>query len=148
LLITDDSSAPANQNYRMTTIKTAMALIKESLIFPPKFQKPGLHCLHCSQHYLPSYYRTSHRALNTQWLFYPKVLKSFHSPPQNMVRLSQEYPTMLVPICLKQAFIPAQNIVTKKQVGEKRVYSTYTSTLLFITKGSQDWNSSRSGSRS
>jgi hypothetical protein len=29
-----------------------------------------------------------------------------------------------------------------------RVYSAYISTLLFITKGSQDWNSSRSGSRS
>ena len=44
--------------------------------------------------------------------------------------------------------IPAQNIMTKKQVGEERVYSAYTSILLFITKGSQDWNSSRSGSRS
>jgi hypothetical protein len=41
--------------------------------------------------------------------------------------------------------------MTKKQVGEERVYSAYTSILLFmlfITKGSQDWNSSRSGSRS
>jgi hypothetical protein len=32
--------------------------------------------------------------------------------------------------------------MTKKQVGEERVYSGYTSILLFITKGSQDWNSS------
>jgi hypothetical protein len=38
--------------------------------------------------------------------------------------------------------------MTKKQVGEERVYSAYTSILLFITKGSQDWNSSRSESRS
>jgi len=38
--------------------------------------------------------------------------------------------------------------MSKEQVGEERVYSAYTSTLLFITKGSQDWNSSRSGSRS
>jgi hypothetical protein len=30
--------------------------------------------------------------------------------------------------------IPEQNIMTKKQVGEERVYSAYTSTLLFITK--------------
>jgi hypothetical protein len=36
--------------------------------------------------------------------------------------------------------IPAQNIMTKKQVGEERVYSAYTSTLLFIIKGSQDLN--------
>jgi hypothetical protein len=35
---------------------------------------------------------------------------------------------------------PAQNIMTKKQVGEERVYSAYTFMLLFITKGSQDWN--------
>jgi hypothetical protein len=28
--------------------------------------------------------------------------------------------------------------LTKKQVGEERVYSAYTSTLLFITKGSLD----------
>jgi hypothetical protein len=33
--------------------------------------------------------------------------------------------------------IPAQNIVMKKQVG---IYSAYTSTLLFITKVSQDRN--------
>jgi hypothetical protein len=49
---------------------------------------------------------------------------------------------------LVRVSIPGQNIMTKKQVGEERVYSAYTSILLFITKGSQDWNSSRSGSRS
>jgi hypothetical protein len=51
-----------------------------------------------------------------------------------------EWLTILIRIC-----IPAQNIMTKKQVGEERVYSAYTSTLLFITKGSQDRNSHRSG---
>jgi hypothetical protein len=50
--------------------------------------------------------------------------------------------------CLSQGFYSCTNIITKKQVGEERVYLVYTSTLLFITKGSQDWNSSRSGSRS
>jgi hypothetical protein len=30
--------------------------------------------------------------------------------------------------------IPAQNILTKKQGGEERVYLAYSSTLLFITK--------------
>jgi len=44
--------------------------------------------------------------------------------------------------------IPAQNIMIKKQVGEERVCSAYTSTLLLIAKGSQDWNSHRTGSRS
>jgi hypothetical protein len=44
--------------------------------------------------------------------------------------------------CLRVC-IPAQNIMTKKQVGEERVYSAYTSMLLFITKVSQDRNSHR-----
>jgi hypothetical protein len=35
--------------------------------------------------------------------------------------------------------------MTKKQVGEERVYSAYTSTLLFIIKGCQDRNSHRVG---
>jgi hypothetical protein len=50
--------------------------------------------------------------------------------------------------CCLRVSIPAQNIMTKKQVGEERVYSAYISTLLFITEGSQDWNSGSSGSRS
>jgi hypothetical protein len=49
---------------------------------------------------------------------------------------------------LVRVFILAQNIMTKRQVGKERIYSAYTFALLFITKGSQDWNSSRSGSRS
>ena len=44
---------------------------------------------------------------------------------------------------LVRVSIPAQSITTKKPVGEERVYSAYTSTLLFITKGSQDRNSLR-----
>jgi hypothetical protein len=39
-------------------------------------------------------------------------------------------------IVLVRVSILAQNIMTKKQVGEERVYSAYTSTFLFITKGS------------
>jgi hypothetical protein len=38
--------------------------------------------------------------------------------------------------------------MNKKQVEEEKAYSAYTSKLLFITKGGQDWNSSRSRSRS
>jgi hypothetical protein len=36
-------------------------------------------------------------------------------------------------VCVRVS-IPAQNIMTKKQVGEERVYSAYTSIQLFITK--------------
>jgi hypothetical protein len=35
--------------------------------------------------------------------------------------------------------------MSKKQIGEERVYSAYISTLLFITKGSQDRSSHRAG---
>jgi hypothetical protein len=38
-------------------------------------------------------------------------------------------------LCLSQCFYSCTNIMTKKQVGEERVYSAYTSMLLFITKG-------------
>ena len=38
---------------------------------------------------------------------------------------------VLVSVC-----IPSENIMTKKQVGEERVYLAYISILLFITKGS------------
>jgi hypothetical protein len=51
-------------------------------------------------------------------------------------------------VCFIQGFYSCTNIMTKKQVGEERVYSAYTFILLFITKRSQDWNSSRSESRS
>ena len=44
---------------------------------------------------------------------------------------------------LVRVSIPAQNNMTKKQIGEERVYLAYTSTLMFITKGSQDKNSHR-----
>jgi hypothetical protein len=37
---------------------------------------------------------------------------------------------------LVRVSIPTQKIMTKKQVGEEKIYSVYTSTLLFITKGS------------
>ena len=47
---------------------------------------------------------------------------------------------VLVTVC-----IPAQTIMTKKRVGEESVYSVYISTLLFIIKGSQDWNSRWAG---
>jgi hypothetical protein len=58
------------------------------------------------------------------------------------------YPLDVNPMCLSQGFYSRTNIMTMKQVGEDRVYSAYIFTLLFITKGSQNWNSSRSKSRS
>ena len=51
--------------------------------------------------------------------------------------------TPVVPV-LVRVCIPEQNIMAKKQaVGRKRVYSAFTSTLLFITKGNEDRKSHR-----
>jgi hypothetical protein len=55
---------------------------------------------------------------------------------------------LTISVFLVRVSIPLQNIMTKKQLGEESVYLAYTCTLLFITKGSQDRNSNRSGSRS
>jgi hypothetical protein len=41
---------------------------------------------------------------------------------------------LCVALCLGQGFYSCTNIMTKKQVGEERVYSAYTSILLLITK--------------
>jgi hypothetical protein len=49
---------------------------------------------------------------------------------------------------LVRVSIPAQTSWPRSKLGRKRVYSAYTSILLFITKGSQDWNWSMSGNRS
>jgi hypothetical protein len=63
------------------------------------------------------------------------------------LRTSEEQPVLstvessLQP--LVRVSIPAQNFMTKKLVGKERVYSAYTSTLLFITRGSQDRNSTQ-----
>jgi hypothetical protein len=37
-------------------------------------------------------------------------------------------------VALVRVFIPAHNIMTKKQVGEERIYLAYISTLLSLTK--------------
>jgi hypothetical protein len=39
-----------------------------------------------------------------------------------------------VGFCVRQGFSSCTNTMTKKQVGEERVYSAYTSKLMFITK--------------
>jgi hypothetical protein len=38
-------------------------------------------------------------------------------------------------MCLSQGFYSCTKIMTKKQVGEERVYSAYISILLLVTKG-------------
>jgi hypothetical protein len=49
--------------------------------------------------------------------------------------------------CVSQGFYFCTNITIKKQAEEERVYSAYTY-IAVNYKGSQNWNLSRSGSRS
>jgi hypothetical protein len=49
---------------------------------------------------------------------------------------------------LVRVSISGQNIMTKKQLGEERVYSAYTFHIAVHHQGSHNWNSSRAGSRS
>jgi hypothetical protein len=50
--------------------------------------------------------------------------------------------------CLSQSFYSCTNLVIKKQLRRKGFIQLTLSTLLLNTKGCEDWNSSRSGSRS
>jgi hypothetical protein len=58
--------------------------------------------------------------------------------PQSLKLSTTEMRKGFNTLVLVRVSIYAQNIIAEKQVGEERVYSAYTSTLLFITKGSQD----------
>jgi hypothetical protein len=61
-------------------------------------------------------------------------LYSPHVPIQGQKGPSGLYWVLVLTHCLSQGFYSYTNIKTKKQVGEERVYSAYTSILLFITK--------------
>jgi hypothetical protein len=56
---------------------------------------------------------------------HPYVKKNENKNKQNKTKQSP---------CLSQSFYSCTNIMTKTQIGEERVYSAYTSRLLFITK--------------
>jgi hypothetical protein len=64
---------------------------------------------------------------------------------RNMLYWERGFTGLLsIGVCLSQGFNSCTKHHDQEAVGEERVYSAYTSTLLFITKGSQEWNSSRS----
>ena len=79
-------------------------------------------------------YQMSENKLNISWIY------STHK------KITSKTSTLFLCFanCLRVS-VPAQNIMIEKQVGEEKVYSAYTSTLLFIIKGSQEWNSHRTG---
>jgi hypothetical protein len=74
------------------------------------------------------YYSLSQKLPQAQSLSLPPSAK----PATNLKEVAQEGRKQ--PSSLSQGFYSCTNIMTKKQVGEERVYSDYTSTLLFITK--------------
>jgi hypothetical protein len=67
--------------------------------------------------------------LQTFWKFKGKELRL-----KQCLGLHQDSDLDSDATCLSQGFYSCTNIMTKKQVGEERVYSAYTSILLFITK--------------
>jgi hypothetical protein len=61
------------------------------------------------------------RHCNLTILYFTHPERGHHKPKSNMS-------------CLSHGFYSCTDIMTKKQVGQERVYSAYTSTLLFTTK--------------
>lgn len=72
-----------DQNHRLLKLKVYYGFNEVSKFSNVSLQlhKSGLPRLHCSQRYLPNSHRTTHWALSTQWLSYPKVPKFFHNLP-------------------------------------------------------------------
>jgi hypothetical protein len=73
---------------------------------------------------------------------------SLSLPPSSCLYEGALPPTHSCPPTVAFPYTGASNIFRIKGLWEAMVYSAYTSPLLFITKGCQDWNLSRSGSRS
>jgi len=65
--------------------------------------------------------------IDFQFFFLRNCHSDFHSDYQSSLQTA-------INKCLSQGFYSCTNLRTKKQVGEERVYSAYTSILLFITK--------------
>jgi hypothetical protein len=57
----------------------------------------------------------------------------YHMGPMSQIQVAGLLASTFT-MCLSQGFYSCTNIMTKKQVGEERVYSAYNSILLFITK--------------
>ena len=123
LLITADSSAPANQNYRIFTIKTAMAL-KRVFNFPSEISqtRPPSSAVFST---LSSKLLHNIPQSSENWMCpLAQSSKVLPQSSQNMVRLSQEYP-LLIPICLSQGFYSFTNMMSKKQRGGKGFFSLH-----------------------
>ena len=135
LLIIAESSAPANQTTESS---------QESLIFPLKFHKPGLQVCTVLNIIIQEPTEHSTDPLTSEWLLYPKVPNSFYTFPKNMVWLGTLQFLVWTPVIFR-VYISLQNTMTKKQVGEERVYSAYISILLLLIRESLDRHSQMVG---
>jgi hypothetical protein len=98
--------------------------------------------VYSSRHHPNRLYSIDGKVATYSWNFW-KV-----GPFPNIVGFTNKTEVLLYKISdYLRVSIASQNIMTKKQSWEERVYSAYTSTLLFTTKRSQDCKSSRAGSR-
>jgi hypothetical protein len=100
------------------------------------------------QHALGMHRCKPHRVPALRWAIGINPMSTQKLPPiDNLLHVKKIsfFPNSVLQGVLVRVCIPAQHIMTKKQILEERVFSVYTSTLLFITKGSQDRNSNRAG---
>lgn len=100
-----DSSVPAKHNYTFLAQNIAHSLSK--FCFPRTLSSDtSLHHLHISKYFsFPSFHRTTHEALNRQWLFQSKFPKSFHNLPQKrMIRFANNTPWPDINFCLSWGF--------------------------------------------
>lgn len=109
---------------------------------------PDLHHLHYSQHsYLPISHGYAHQALNTQWLFWYKVLKSFLNFSQKNM-LKSVTPTLYYTennFCLCQgSIVMMKNHDQRKQVGEgKGLFGLYFNIVVQHWRESQELKQGR-----
>jgi hypothetical protein len=62
------------------------------------------------------------------------IYRIYHPKAKEYIFFSAPHGIFSKTDCLSQSLYSCTNIMTKKQVGEERVYLAYTSILLFITK--------------
>jgi hypothetical protein len=121
LLITADSSAPTNQNYRIFTIKITTALKRvfnlSSEISQARPPSSALFSTLSSK--TPTQY--PRELLTPNGSFSPKFQSPSTVLPKTWSGCHRNTP-LLVSICLSQGFYSCTNIMTKKQVGKERLY--------------------------
>lgn len=147
LLITAISSGPAHQNHSflIQLCNGRMKSLSHSQTsFPLELHKPGIYCLHFSQHtFLRSSYRTARHTLKLDGFYRPKFQSlSTVLPQDNMVRsITTIPPRSCLPVSvLVEVICDVIKYHDQKEFVEEFLLLSYTSISLFIFKGSIEGN--------